>query len=110
MTWGQFIAILEEQTSLLTYGPLGVIACFFMGISVKLLSLGSDLVKAIKEDNEKLRRSIDRLAHRTDGLQRALLADMVERESIGIATKNYCRRTLAEIDARANQNGSNPPM
>jgi len=48
----------------------------------------------------KLPGEIKSLAHRIDGLTRALLVDMVERDSIGIHTKNYARQEIAKIDAR----------
>lgn len=46
------------------------------------------------------RTDLKDLAHRLDGLTRALLVDMIERDSIGEKTKAYCRDAIAKIDAR----------
>lgn len=48
----------------------------------------------------KLPAEIRTLAHRIDGLTRAMLADMMERESTGMKAKDYCRNEMAKIDAR----------
>ena len=48
----------------------------------------------------QLRQDLKDLAHRLDGLTRALLVDMAERDSIGERTKQYCRDAIAAIDAR----------
>ena len=50
----------------------------------------------------KLPAEIRALAHRIDGLTRALLVDMVEKETCGEKTKNYCREEIAKIEARQN--------
>jgi hypothetical protein len=75
--------IASDNTSvLLTYGPLGVICAWFM-------------LRA-----EKVFTELRSLSHRIDGLTRALLADMVERDSVGIQTKKYARAEIAKIEAR----------
>lgn len=68
--------------SLLTYGPLGIVLAWFMLRAEKGFSKIGDL------------------AHRIDGLTRALLMDMVERESSGRAVKEYATKQIAKIDAR----------
>ncbi len=68
--------------ALLTYGPLGIILAWFM-------------LRA-----EKGFAKIGDLAHRIDGLTKALLVDMVDRDSAGPHVKQYARETIAKIDAR----------
>ncbi len=45
-------------------------------------------------------KDIRTLAHRVDGLTRALLVDMAERDSCGTHTKRYAREEIAKIDSR----------
>jgi transposase InsO family protein len=72
----------ENQSVLLAYGPMGVILAWFMF------------------RGEKLVGEIRSLAHRIDGLTRALLMDMVTRDSVGPATKDAARAEIAKIEAR----------
>ncbi len=67
---------------LLAYGPMGVILAWFM----------------IR--GEKLVLEIRSLSHRIDGLTRALLMDLVSRDSVGVQTKVQARAEIAKIDAR----------
>jgi len=72
----------ENSSALLTYGPMGVILAWFMWRSERMTDKLADL------------------AHRIDGLTKALLVDMVERESSGDATKRFARDAISRIDAR----------
>lgn len=94
MSVPQLLAQLYEQNpGLYVFGPLGIVCSFFMLASVKLYY-------ASKEESAALRGEIRGLAHCIDGLQRALLAELVERETVGVATKSYALRQIARIDAR----------
>jgi hypothetical protein len=92
--------IAANPAALYVYGPLGIITGFFMLVSMKLISLGAKLVSAIKEDGVELRKEFKSFTHRMAGLERAMWADMVERESTGMHTKAYARRAIAKIDAQ----------
>lgn len=82
-----------QVSPLYTYGPLGVITAFFMLASYQLVGV-------IREDGVELRKEIKILTHRLDGLQRAMWADMVERETCGPKTRQFAREEIAKIDAR----------
>lgn len=79
---------------LLTYGPLGVMVCWFM----------------LKGDQfvTKFGTQIADLAHRVDGLTKALLMDMLERDSSGHNTKRIASEAIAKIDARAARDDKRP--
>ncbi len=51
----------------------------------------------------KIPKELRILAHRLDGLTRALLVDMTERDSAGIHVKKYAREEIAKIDERMNR-------
>lgn len=68
--------------ALLQYGPLGAMCLWFMFRC------------------ERLFGEISSLGHRIDGLTKALLVDMANRESCGIQTKVYAKEAIAKIDAR----------
>ena len=72
----------EHSSVLLTYGPMGIILAWFMW------------------RGERMTDKLADLAHRIDGLTKALLVDMVERESSGDATKRFARDAIARIDSR----------
>lgn len=72
----------DNGTVLLTYGPLGAICAWFMFRA------------------EKVTGELRTLAHRIDGLTRALLVDMTERDTCGINVKRYAREEIAKIEAR----------
>lgn len=77
------IAQLVNETPLLyTYGPMGIVLAWFMW------------------RGEKIVTEIRSLAHRIDGLTKALLVDMVERETCGLHVKRYAKEEIAKIDAR----------
>lgn len=73
----------DNAHTLLAYGPLGIICGWFMWRGEKVVS------------------EIAGLAHRIDGLTKALLVDMANRETCGVQTKAYAREAIAKIDARA---------
>lgn len=50
---------------------------------------------------DKLRNEIKLLAHRIDGLTRAMLIDLVSRDGIGIHAKAMAQQELEKIEARA---------
>lgn len=98
-------ALAANPAALYVYGPLGIISAFFMVVSMKVIALGAKLVTAIKEDGLEVRKDIRAMTHRMAGLERAMWADLVERESVGFHTKTYARRAIAKIDAQM----SDPP-
>lgn len=100
-------AIGVNPAALYIYGPLGIFCAFFMAVSMKLIALGAKLVTAIKEDGVEIRKELvevrkdfKSVAHRMAGLERAMWADLVERDTVGMHTKAYARRAIAKIDAQ----------
>lgn len=79
------VAATDPAGLLLAYGPMGVILAWFM------------------LRGEKLVVEIRGLSHRIDGLTRALLMDLVSRDSVGIQTKVQARAEIAKIEARLPQ-------
>lgn len=73
---------LPGASIIISYGPMGVILCWFM------------------LRGEKLVLEIRSLSHRLDGLTKALLVDMIDRESSGEHVKNYAREAIVQIDER----------
>jgi hypothetical protein len=87
----QYLAqVAENHSALLTYGPLGCFCAWLMW--------RAERVEA--KITEKVGDKISDLAHRIDGLTRAMLVDMAERETTGRNTKQYARDAIAKIDAR----------
>jgi hypothetical protein len=84
-----FLAILaqlqDSAPALYTYGPMGVILAWFMW------------------RGEKLSTEVRSLAHRIDGLTRALLVDMMNRETTGPTARRYAAEAIAQIEARQNK-------
>lgn len=74
--------VANEHPMLYVYGPMGIMLAWFMHQT-------KDIPKDIKT-----------LAHRIDGLTRALLVDMTERESCGHRVKEFAREEIAKITAR----------
>ena len=83
---------------LFTYGPIGVVLAWFM-------LRGEKLVTRIGAFEVTIILKLGDLAHRVDGLTKALLVDMIERESAGEHTKQYAREAIARIDARTEKDG-----
>ncbi len=84
--------LIQEQTALYTYGPLGIICAFFMWRDV-----------ARDKEREKDREVSTALVHRIDGLTRQLMAEMVERGTVSDNTITYLRQQIAKIDSRLPQ-------
>ncbi len=76
-------AATDNAPLLLSYGPLGIMCAWLM------------------YKGEKVFTEIRDLAHRIDGLTKALLVDMANRDTCGIQTKRYAQDAIARIDARA---------
>lgn len=74
--------IADSQHVLFAYGPMGVIVAWFM------------------LRGEKLAAKVAELSHRIDGLTKALLVDMIERDNAGPHVREYAQETIAKIDAR----------
>lgn len=85
--------VATEMPALYTYGPLGIFCGYFMWRDERRSSESKVRDERASTDNRTL-------AHRIDGLTKALLVDMTERDSSGIHTKKYARDEIAKIDAR----------
>ncbi len=79
-----FSQIATDNPVLIAYGPLGVICGWFM---VRF---------------EKIFGELRGLNHKIEGLTRAMLVDLLERESVGRKAKDYAREAIAKIDAQQN--------
>lgn len=79
-----FAQIATDHPLLLSYGPLGIMCAWLMTRGEKVFS------------------EIRGLGHRIDGLTRAMLMDMVQRDNVGKVAKEYARGAIAKIDARDN--------
>lgn len=84
------IAQTLEANPFLAYGPMGLVLAWFM-------------LRA-----EKGFAKIGELAHRIDGLTKALLVDMIDRDNAGPHVKDYAQKTIAAIDARAAKEEKGP--
>ena len=73
----------SENSMLIQYGGLGCVLVWFMVRGERVFSKLSDL------------------SHRIDGLTKALLVDMIEKDHTSISVKKYAKETIARIDARA---------
>ncbi len=87
---------------LFTYGPLGVVLAWFM-------LRGEKLVVRISTFETTIILKLSDLAHRVDGLTKALLVDMIERENSGEHVRQYAREAIAKIEARAAQDDRGYP-
>lgn len=86
--------VATENQALYSYGALGIICAWLMWRDEKR---AKDLREADGERSTEMRS----LAHRIDGLTKALLVDITERESCGLHTKRYAKEEIAKIDARS---------
>lgn len=85
--------VTQEMPALYTYGPLGVVCGWLMWRDEKRASENRAREQNASSDYRFL-------GHRIDGLTKAMLVDMTERESCGMHTKRYARDEIAKIDAR----------
>ena len=81
MTIAQFT--IDAAPALTVFGPMGLMLAWFALRAEKVFTKLADL------------------AHRIDGLTKALLVDMIEREHTGSAVKTYAKEQIARIDARS---------
>lgn len=88
----------DNASALLNYGPLGLVCAWLMW---KIDRLENKL-------GETLGTKLGDLAHRIDGLTRAMLVDMTERESAGPRTRAYAQETIQKIDARLARDAEPP--
>ena len=79
----KFIAqVAAEMNPLAQFGLLGVVLGYFMYQGTKLAG------------------EIRMLAHRIDGMTKALLMDMITREGVGQHAKSEAQQAIAKIQAR----------
>lgn len=74
--------MVSEMNPLAQFGLLGIVLGYFMYQGTKLTA------------------EIRGLAHRIDGMTRALLMDMISRDSVGPATRAQAQAEIAKIEAR----------
>jgi hypothetical protein len=78
--------------SLVIYGPMGLMLIYFMFRGEKF--------------SENVVKELRTLAHRIDGLTRAMLVDTVSRDSTGPHAKQKAQEMLNAIEARNTPRGS----
>ncbi len=87
------IAALAQVASdfgpLAQFGVLGIVLGWFMFRAEKLITTGATAMNS----------ELAKLASRIDGLTRAMLMDLVNRDSVGIHTKAQAREMIADIEA-----------
>lgn len=59
---------------------------------------------------EKIVLEIRSLSHRIDGMTKAMLVDVLSRDSCGPSAREMAREMLAKIQARENPGGTRPPV
>ena len=79
---------------LYTYGPLGIFTCWLMWRDEKRAAQ----IKRNEDRTYDMQRDV---MHRIDGLTKALLVDLIERETSGHETKRYAADAIQKIDARS---------
>lgn len=88
-----FLAVLAQAATdygpLAQFGALGIVLAWFMLRCEKLLANGALSMTA----------ELSKLTGRIDGLTRAMLMDLVSRDSVGLHTKAQAREMIAEIEA-----------
>jgi len=89
----QLAQIASEAYPFAQYGVIGVVLGWFMWRDEKRANDS-------KVRDERISTDYRALGHRIDGLSKALLVDMTERESCGLHVKRYAREEIAKIDAR----------
>lgn len=87
----------SDAQPLAQYGLTGVILGWFMYMATKVPAA---IHKASSEATEKMQAEMKSVAHRVDGLTRAMLMDLVSRDSTGVQTKAKAREEIAKIEAR----------
>lgn len=75
----------SEMNPLAQYGLLGIVLGYFMYQGTKLAG------------------EIRSLAHRIDGMTKALLMDLISRDSVGPHAREEAQRAIAKIQAREGQ-------
>jgi hypothetical protein len=78
----QVAQVAAEHQALYTYGPLGIICGWLMW------------------RDEKRAAENRSFGSRIDGLTKAILADMMERENCGEHARSYAREEMARINSR----------
>lgn len=82
---------LNATTALVIYGPMGIFSAFCMW---QIAKFRESMVEAAIENNKEVKN----LAHRIDGLGKAIWAMLIDSNSS--ATSRLARDELAKIEAR----------
>lgn len=78
--------ISAPPSGLYVYGPMGIILTWFMW--------------RYESRNEGLRKDIRVLSHRIDGMSKALLVDVISRDTKGGAAKKFAEDMLSRMEIR----------
>ncbi len=87
MNWLAQVA--SEMNPLAQFGLLGVVLGYFM------------------YQGYRLPAEIRSLAHRIDGMTKALLMDLISRDGVGPHAREEARKAIAKIQARESMNAGN---
>lgn len=78
---------------LYTYGPMGIILSWFMYMASKFTA-------TLKADNAELRTELRGLGGKIESMARAMLVDVMSRDSTGIHSKQQARELLDELKTK----------
>ncbi len=94
----------SDMQPLAQYGLIGTVLGWFMYMATKvpdaIYKASTEATEKMQEEMKKVQDEMRAGAHRVDGLTRALLMDLVSRDSTGIQTKAHARQEIAKIEAR----------
>lgn len=93
MILAQAVQAAEAVSPLYTYGPMGIITCWLMYRDERRAT-------QVRETERHQFEQQSDVMHRIDGLTKAILVDLVNRDGVGAHTKAYAVATIAKIDAR----------
>ena len=100
-TLAQMAADLQPLTQ---YGLVGTVLGWFMYMATKVPAAihkaSEDATGKIQVEFQNVMSELKSVSHRTDGLTRAMLMDLVNRDSIGPLTRAKAQEEIAKIDAR----------
>ena len=88
---------MDAQPEIAGYGLLGTVLGWFMYLGTKVPSA---IHKSSQEATDRVIAEIKPLAHRMDGFSKALLIDVLSRDSTRPAVRDLAQAELAKIDAR----------
>lgn len=81
----------ENPTALYVYGPLGIMVGWFMWQGTRFA--------------ENMKTQIGEVVNRIDTLSKAMMLDVLTRDSSGVHAKSQAREIIAEIDSKQAKKG-----